>query len=103
MKDEHDDSKDNHQQQRGKEWEFSHKELCVVLRRKWGRWFYIRSIYLAVRLFLRFLRLLNHLLCQLLNQLLSLFRSLPLPGHWRPPVLLGKRLFAIPRLVLFLD
>src|SRR6516162_857458 len=52
-----------------------------VLRRKWGRWFHIRPIYLFL-LFLRlFLRLLNHLLCQLLNQLLSLLRFLPLPGH----------------------
>src|SRR6516162_1184804 len=52
-----------------------------VLRRKWGRWFHIRPIYLGLLFLHLFLRLLNHLLCQLLNQLLSLFRFLSLPGH----------------------
>jgi hypothetical protein len=37
MKDEQDDSKDNHQQQRGKEWEFSHKGLLRGATKKMGK------------------------------------------------------------------
>lgn len=48
--------------------------VLIVLRRKWGRWFHIRPIDLGVRF-------LNHLLCQLLNELLSLFRFIAFPGH----------------------
>src|SRR5262249_4274192 len=53
-----------------------------------GRWFHIRPIYLGV---IFFLSLLNHLLFPLLNQLLSLFRFLPLPGHRILPCCPGKR------------